>query len=138
MTGMPGEGDAEFDELLSFLRESRIERVGVFPFSPEDGTPAARMPHCDAEEAARRAELVLELQGRILDEFAEAQVGRKLDVLIESRSEAGDAWIGRSWADSPEIDSFVEVIGEAKPGEIVQVSVDRAENGVLYGSVERC
>ncbi len=138
ITGLPGEGEAEFEELLSFLREARIERVGVFPFSPEDGTPAARMPHCDAEEAARRAELVLELQGRILDEFAEAQVGRKLDVLIESRSEAGDAWIGRSWADSPEIDSFVEVIGEAKPGEIVQVSVDRAENGVLYGSVERC
>lgn len=138
ITGLPGESEAEFEELLNFLREARIERVGVFPFSPEEGTPAAAMPHCDADEAARRADLILELQGRILDDFADAQVGRELDVLIESRNEEEDAWIGRSWADSPEVDSFVVVSGDAQPGEIVRVRMERAENGVLYGSVVRC
>ena len=134
ITGLPGEGEAEFEELLDFLQETRIERVGVFPFSPEEGTKAARMEHCDAEEAARRADQVLELQGRILDEFSEAQVGRELDVLIESPwEEDGGLLTGRTWADSPEIDSFVVVEGKAQPGEIVRVQIHRAENGVLFG-----
>ena len=139
IAGLPGEGEAEFQELCSFLREAKIERVGVFPFSPEEGTPAAKMEHCDAEEAARRAELVLELQGEILDRFAEGQVGRTLPVLVEGPYEQdGGLLVGRSWADSPEIDSFVVLEGEAVPGGIVPVHIERAENGVLYGSVERC
>ena len=139
IAGLPGEGEAEFEELCSFLREAKIERVGVFPFSPEEGTPAAKMEHCDAEEAARRAELVLELQGEILDRFAEGLVGRTLPVLIEGPYEQdGGLLVGRSWADSPEIDSFVVLEGEAVPGGIVPVHIERAENGVLYGSVERC
>ena len=136
ITGLPGEGETEFEELLDFLHCARIERAGVFPFSPEEGTPAAKMEHCDAEEAARRAELVLELQGRILDEFAEHQIGRELDVLIEgSWEDDGGLWVGRTWADSPEIDSFAVVDGEAVPGEIVRVRIVRAENGVLFGEV---
>ena len=140
ITGLPGEGEAEFEELLSFLREARIERTGVFPYSPEDGTPAAEMPHCDEDAASRRADLVLELQGRILDEFAEKQVGRDLDVLIEGPWEEDvRLYYGRTWADSPEIDSFVVVEGTCTPGEIVNVHMSHAENGVLYGKVEsRC
>ena len=135
ITGLPGEGEAEFEELLDWLNEVRIERVGVFPFSPEEGTPAAKMEHCDAEEAARRADLVLELQGRILDEFAERQVGRCIPVIIEGPwEEDGGLMTGRSWADSPEIDSFVVVEGDCRPGEIVPVRIARAENGVLFGA----
>lgn len=136
ITGLPGEGEAEFEELLAFLREARIERVGVFPFSPEEGTPAAKMGHCDEETAARRAEQVLELQGRILDEFAEKQIGRFLEVLIEGPWEEDDNLLaGRTWADSPEIDSFAVVEGDAAAGEIVNVKIERTENGVLFGKL---
>ncbi len=133
ITGLPGEGPAEFDELCDFLREARIERVGVFPFSPEEGTPAALMEHVDADEATRRADLILELQGCILDSFATEQIGKKLPVLIERWDESEGFWVGRSWADSPEIDSYVCVDGTCIPGEIESVIIRRAENGVLYG-----
>ncbi len=137
ITGLPGEGEPEFEELLYFLKEARIERVGVFPFSPEEGTPAAKMEHCDEETAQRRAEQVLELQDRILDEFAVRQIGRSLEVLIEGRWEENDSLlVGRTWADSPEIDSFVVVSGESEPGEIVEVRITKAENGVLFGNTE--
>ena len=135
ITGLPGEGEAEFEELLNYLKEAKIERVGVFPFSPEEGTPAARMEHCDAEEASRRADQVLELQGQILDAFAEAQVNQELEVLIEGPwEEDGGLMVGRTWADSPEIDSFAVVGGDVRPGEIVRVQIERAENGVLFGT----
>ena len=135
ITGLPGEGEAEFEELLDYLKEARIERVGVFPFSPEEGTKAAQMEHCDAEEALRRADQVLELQGQILDEFADAQIGRELDVLIEGPwDEDGGLMTGRTWADSPEIDSFAVVDGDVLPGEFVRVRIERAENGVLFGT----
>ena len=137
ITGLPGEGEPEFEELCAFLREARIERVGVFAFSPEEGTPAAEMEHVDSEVASRRAELVLELQGRILDDFAERQVGRTLPVLIERRDEENDCFVGRSWADSPEIDSYVCVTGRCSPGEIIAVSISHAEDGVLYGEAVR-
>ncbi len=138
ITGLPGEGEAEFDELCDFLREARIERVGVFPFSPEEGTPAEKMEHVDAEEAARRADLIMNLQGQFLDEFAEQQVGKTLPVLIERYDAEEKTWIGRSWADSPEIDSFVCIVGHCKPGEIIPVNIRRAENGVLYGEAALC
>ncbi len=136
ITGLPGETEKEYEELCDFLKEARIERVGVFPFSPEEGTPAAEMPHCDETEASRRADCILELQGRILDEFAESMVGKTLEVLIESYDAEESCYIGRSYADSPEIDSFVRVRGICTPGNIVPVDIDGADCGVLLGSVK--
>ncbi len=133
ITGLPGEGEAEFDELCAFLREAKIERAGVFPFSPEEGTPAAEMPHPDADLAAERADAVLALQGEFLDAFAESLVGRTLPVLIEQWDEERGCWIGRSYADSPEIDSFVCVTGSCTPGELTPVRMESAENGILFG-----
>ena len=139
ITGLPGEGEAEFGELKDFLAGARIERVGVFPFSPEEGTPAEKMEHCDAQTAAARAEELLRLQGGILDEFAEGQVGKLLEVLIEGPWEADERlWVGRTWADSPEVDSFAVVEGDCRAGEIVKVRIGRAENGAVFGSVEAC
>ena len=138
ITGLPGEGEDEFEELCSFLRKAGIERAGVFPFSPEEGTPAASMDHCDADEAERRAELIMQLQGEILDRFAERQIGRNLDVLVEGFDADAGCYTGRSWADSPEIDSYVCISGDCTPGEIVPVHIDRAENGVLYGGIVTC
>ena len=135
ITGLPGEGEAEFEELCAFLREAKIERAGVFPFSPEEGTPAEKMPHPDSETAAERAEQIQQLQGRFLDAFAEMQIGRTLEVLIEGFDDDAGCWSGRSYADSPEIDSLVYVEGECAPGEIPDVLIDSAENGILYGHI---
>ncbi len=136
IAGLPGEGEAEFEELCAFLREAKIERVGVFPFSPEEGTPAAKMEHVDFEEAQRRAELIMELQAPIMDEFCASFIGKTLDVLCEGYDEESGQWYGRSYADSPEIDGQVFFKGEGREGELVPVLIDSAEDGLLYGCTE--
>ena len=133
IAGLPGEGEAEFEELCAFLREAKIERVGVFPFSPEEGTPAAKMEHVDFEEAQRRADLIMELQAPIMDEFCASFIGKTLDVLCEGYDEESGQWYGRSYADSPEIDGQVFFEGEGREGELVPVLIDSAEDGLLYG-----
>lgn len=138
IAGLPGEGEAEFEELCEFLREARIERVGVFPFSPEDGTPAAKMPHVDADEAQRRADIILELQAPIMDEFCAGFVGRTLRVLCEGVDDETGLNTGRSYADSPDIDGQVLFSGSAAEGEMVNVLIQSAEDGILFGEVEEC
>ena len=136
IAGLPGEGDAEFEELCTFLREARIERVGVFPFSPEEGTPAAGMEHVDAEEAKRRADLILELQAPIMEDFCAGFVGKTLDVLCEGFDEESGLWYGRSFADSPDIDGQVLFTGPGREGEMVRVSIEKTEDGLLCGAME--
>ena len=133
ITGLPGEGEAEFEELCAFLREARIERAGVFPFSPEEGTPAAAMEHCDLPTALHRAELVRDLQSRIMDDFCASQVGRTLRVLCQDRDEESGMLVGRSAADSPDIDGLVFFDGSCPPGEMTDVLITSAEDGFLYG-----
>ena len=133
IAGLPGEGEAEFEELCEFLREARIERAGVFPFSPEEGTPAARMAHPDPLTAQRRAELIMELQSGIMDEFCESLVGKTLRVLCQDFDEESGLFVGRSWADSPEIDGLVFFEGGCVPGEMTEVLIESAEDGMLYG-----
>ena len=133
ITGLPGEGEAEFEELCAFLKEARIERAGVFPFSPEEGTPAAAMEHPDPLTAQRRAELVMELQARIMDEFCESRIGKTLRVLCQDFDEESGLLVGRSWADSPDIDGLVFFEGDCPPGEMTDVLIDAAEDGFLYG-----
>jgi ribosomal protein S12 methylthiotransferase len=133
ITGLPGEGETEFEELCDFLKEARIERAGVFPFSPEEGTPAAAMEHPDPLTAQRRAELVMELQARIMDEFCESRIGQTLRVLCQDFDEDSGLLVGRSYADSPDIDGLVFFEGSCAPGEMCDVLVDSAEDGFLYG-----
>lgn len=133
ITGLPGEGEEQFEELCTFLREARIERAGVFPYSPEEGTPAAAMPdRCDTEEAERRAGLCMEIQAEIMDEFAASLIGRTLSVLVMGREEDGTLW-GRSEYDSPDIDGRVLISGNAYPGELIRVRVTAADEGDLIG-----
>ena len=136
ITGLPGEGEAEFEELCTFLREYRLERVGVFPFSPEEGTPAAKMEHADEEEARRRADLILELQAPIMEDFCAGFVGQTLDVLCEGHDEDSGLMYGRCYADSPDIDGQVFFAGGAEPGAIVPVVIERTEDGLLYGHLQ--
>ena len=133
IAGLPGEGEAEFEELCDFLREARIERVGVFPFSPEEGTPAAAMEHVDAEIAQRRADLIMELQAPIMEDFCQSFAGQTLRVLYEYYDEESGYHVGRSYADSPDIDGLVLFSGDCQEGDMVDVLIQYSEDGLLYG-----
>lgn len=133
IAGLPGEGEAEFEELCAFLKEARIERAGVFPFSPEEGTPAAKMAHVDSEEARRRADLLMQLQAPIMDEFCQSFVGKTIRVLVTDYDEESQQWVGRCYADSPDIDGEVYFEGTAREGEFSEVLITAAEDGILYG-----
>jgi ribosomal protein S12 methylthiotransferase len=134
IAGLPGEGEAAFEELCEFLRDARIERVGVFPYSPEEGTPAAAMPdRCDEAEANRRAELVMELQAEIMDDWSGNRVGDTLRVLCQD-AEGGYLW-GRSFADSPDIDGKVYFEGDTAPGDFVDVRITGVMDGDLVGEI---
>ena len=133
IAGLPGEGEAEFEELCEFLRRWKLERVGAFAFSPEEGTPAARMDYPDAETAQRRADFIAELQSDVLDAFNASRFDRTLEVLVDDWD--GAYYYGRSYADSPGIDGTVRFASESehRPGEFVQVMILGAEDGDLIG-----
>lgn len=134
ISGLPGEGEPEFEELCCFLKEAKIERVGVFPFSPEEGTPAAKMPHVDYEVAHRRADLIMELQASVMDEFNASLVGKTLEVLCLDYDENEQMWLGRSCYDSPDIDGLVFFEGNGGEGKILDVTITAvSEDGNLIG-----
>ncbi len=133
IAGLPGEGEAEFEELCAFLKEAKIERAGVFPFSPEEGTPAAAMEHVDEETARQRADQILALQQPIMDAFLQGFVGRTLRVLYEYDDEESGLHVGRSYADSPDIDGLVFFSGDCTEGDMVDVVIDETDDGYLYG-----
>ena len=133
ISGLPGEGEAEFEELCEFLKEARIERVGVFPFSPEEGTPAASMPHVDEGEAQRRADLIMELQAPIMDDYCSSFLGKTIKVLYEYYDEEAGYHVGRSYADSPDIDGLVLFSGDCAEGDMVDVLITDTDEGLLIG-----
>ena len=135
ITGLPGEGETEFDELCEFLRELRLERVGAFPFSPEEGTPAAQMEYPDAEVAQKRAQIVETIQSRIMDDYNEAMIGKTLTVLVDGFDEEFEQFYGRPFADSPEIDGRVWIASEEalQEGEFVNICIDGLIDGDLSG-----
>ena len=137
ITGLPGEGEAEFDELCRFLKEQQLERVGAFAFSPEEGTPAERMEHVDAETAAQRAEMVETIQSRIMDAYNDAMIGRTLEVLVDGYDEEIEQYFGRSYADSPDIDGRVWIASDESltEGTFVTVQIDGAVDGDLSGYI---
>lgn len=135
ITGLPGEGEAEFQELCAFLKRAKLERVGAFAFSPEEGTPAAKMEYPDSEVAAQRAEIVEELQSRIMDAYNEAMLGKTLEVLSDGYDPEEDLYYGRTYADSPEIDGRVWFTADrtVKTGSFVSVTVTGVRDGELTG-----
>ena len=137
IAGLPGEGEAEFEELCEFLREQMIERAGVFPFSPEDGTRAALMDHVDAEEAARRAEVAVDVQSDIIDAYNESVLGEEREVLCEGFDGQAQMFYGRSYAESPDIDGRIWfTAGEApEPGNFVTVRLTGVMDGELTGKL---
>ena len=138
ITGLPYEDAAAFDELCRFLREVEIERAGVFPYSPEEGTRAALMENrVDTAEAERRAELVVDVQSRIMDDFNDSRMGEITEVLCEGWDAQAMSYAGRSWAESPDIDGRIYFAAqrEVADGEFVPVRITGSMDGELTGEL---
>ena len=137
ITGLPGESEAEFDELCSFLQEQRLERVGAFPFSPEEGTPAAQMEFVDLDVAMERAQIVEGIQSRIMDDYNTAMIGKTLEVLVDGYDDEYEQFYGRTYADSPDIDGRVWIASEEAlvEGNFVRVTIDGLIDGDLSGYI---
>ena len=137
ITGLPGEGEEEFTELCEFLKEQRLERVGAFAFSPEEGTPAAEMEYVDNEIALQRAQMVETIQSAIMDDYSAAMMGKVLEVLVDGYDEEYEQYYGRTFADSPDIDGRVWIACEddLSEGAFIKVCIDGLVDGDLTGFV---
>ena len=137
--GLPGEGEAEFEELCQFLREEKLQRAGVFQFSPEEGTLAAAMDdQVDPDVAQRRVELVVDLQSRVMDEYNEQRLGTVMEVLCEGFDSQAGCYVGRTYADSVEIDGHVyfTAAGLVLAGSFVNVRITGTMDGDLTGEID--
>lgn len=138
ITGFPGETDAQFETLVEFVERHRFERMGVFTYSLEPGTPAARLPDQVPEpvKEARRDRL-MEVQQQIAFDWNERQVGRRIPVLIDRQVEGQrSAWIGRSAADAPDVDSVIyvtETDSRLYPGAMVDTEIVQFQAYDLVG-----
>ncbi|WP_318271267.1 30S ribosomal protein S12 methylthiotransferase RimO [Gulbenkiania mobilis] len=134
IVGFPGETEADFEELLAFLREARLDRVGCFTYSPVDGAAANALPGSVPEEIkeARKARF-MEVQAEISAAKLAAKVGRTMQVLIDEIDDEGTA-IGRTYADAPEIDGlvFIEDSAGLAPGAFANVSIVDASEHDLW------
>jgi ribosomal protein S12 methylthiotransferase len=130
IVGFPGETDEEFEELVEFVRESRFERVGVFPYSYEPDTPATRLDgHLPEEVKQERRDRLMEAQQEVAFRWSGEQIGRELDVIIDGPDpEVPGHALGRGYADAPDIDGLVRVKGKRlHAGDIVRVKVTGAD-----------
>ncbi len=133
LVGFPGEDDAAFANLKTFVTEAKFDRLGVFTYSPEDHTPGATMtPRVSRRRASERRAELMALQQPISQERNQGLVGREIDVLVEGRR-GGDV-IGRSWRDAPDIDGSVIIHGaEAAPGAFLRTRIIEAQPYDLVG-----
>ncbi|MCA9034612.1 MAG: 30S ribosomal protein S12 methylthiotransferase RimO [Planctomycetaceae bacterium] len=136
IAGFPGETDEQFEELRQFVIDTRFERMGVFTYSLEPGTPAERLDgHLPEDVKVARCDELMQIQQQIAFEHADSLVGYELDVLIDEQLEEG-VWAGRSFADAPEIDSNVIVTGgELSPGDMIPVEIIERQDYDLVGIV---
>ena len=137
IAGLPYEGEAELEELAQFIREMRIERAGIFTFSPEEGTRAALMDHVDTEEAQRRTEILVDVQSDIIDEYNESILGEEREVLCEGFDPQAQMFFGRSYAESPDIDGriYFTADGEVESGTFVTVRFTGVMDGEITGEL---
>ena len=134
VVGFPGETEEDFQYLLDWLSEARLDRVGAFRFEPVEGAAANALPDPVPEEVKEeRYARIMELTARISAEKLAAKVGSTIDVLIDLVDEDGAT--GRSKADAPEIDGEVHLrdAGHLAPGDIVRVHVEDADEHDLFG-----
>lgn len=139
ITGFPGETEEQFNRLAEFVNEMGFDRLGCFPYSEEEGTPAAEM-ECQIDEEIRehRAEIIMEQQSVIAEKKNNALIGRTLEVVTEGFDRYGECWFGRSSADAPEIDGKIFFTAPDKkpfPGCFVKVRIDDVLDYDLIGEI---
>lgn len=136
IVGFPGETEAHFQHLLAFVQRHEFDHVGVFTFSPEEGTPAFSLPNQLPQDVMdERRDRLMQVQQPISLRRNQAQVGRVVDVLIEQENPETDELIGRSARFSPEVDGLVYVQGDARLGSMATVEITGADIYDLYGQI---
>ena len=140
MVGFPGETEERFRELCDFIREAKFDRLGVFPFSPEEGTPAARLKDSIPQEVVKsRIEEIMEIQAENSRDLNKELVGKTVPVIVEGLHPETDLLLsGRTPTMAPDVDGQVLINkGSAMVGEIVPVQITEAHTYDLVGSIER-
>ena len=138
ISGFPGESNEHFNETLDFVKRMKFERLGVFPYSAEEGTVATTLPEqVDEEVKQDRRDAIMSLQQGISSDFLKKHVGKTLRVLIEGKIADEDAYIGRSYMDAPGVDGciFVQYSGELLSGDFVDVKITGSSEYDLIGEL---
>lgn len=139
IAGFPGETEEEFTELCEFAKEAKFQRMGCFPYSVEEGTPAAEFPNqIDEETKAHRAEVIMDQQSYIMDEYLESQIGKEMEILCEGYDRYAECYFGRGYCDAPDVDTvtFFTTTGEKpKVGEFYKVEITDFIDSSLVGEI---
>lgn len=138
ITGFPGETQEEFQELLDFIRQAKFERLGVFTYSLEPGTPAARLDgHLSEEVKKERQDTLMAAQQEVAFAWNQQQTGKEMETIIDSADpEIPGQFLGRTFADAPDIDCTIRVKGKGvRPGDIVRVKITGSDGYDLAGRV---
>lgn len=138
IVGFPGEGESQFKSLLDFVMEIQFDHLGAFKYSPEEKTPAARLPDSIPESVKEeRLRTLMELQKKISLKKYRKMVGRRMEVLVEGPDRQGEILRGRLKMQAPEIDGCVFLKGKAEPGDWVGAQITQALPYDLIGHIER-
>lgn len=136
ITGFPGETDKDHEELKDFIKKMRFDRLGVFPYSKEEGTPAAkRKDQILKKVKTKRQKELMHIQQQIAFENAEGMIGRVLDVMVEGKLVEEDVFLGRSYMDTPKVDGYIFFYGQDEylSGDFVRVKIMEAKGYDLIG-----
>ncbi len=138
LLGFPGESEKDFEELCEFIKETKFDRLGAFPYSAEEGTPAAEMENqIDEQVKQDRYDLVMRIQGEISAEKNESMLGKTLDVVCEGYDMVSEIYYGRSALDAPDIDGKIYFSAEraVEEGEFVKVKIGNVLDYDLLGDL---
>ncbi len=139
ITGFPGETEEDFEILSQFVNDARFDRLGCFSYSPEDGTPAEKLPdRVDAEAAVRRGEIIMDQQYGIFTDKLEALLGKTVQCVVEGYDPYSDSYSGRTWMDAPEIDSTINFVSDKELGigEAVEILITSTDEYDLIGTAD--
>jgi len=139
ITGFPGETEQDFEDLCTFIKEVQFDRLGCFPYSAEDGTPAAEFDgQLDDEVKRRRADVIMEEQMGIMEARNRKKIGKTLEALVEGFDKQNKLYYGRTAADAPDIDGKVYFTSEQKlhEGDFVKVTIEDVMEYDLIGRVQ--
>lgn len=140
IVGFPGETREQFEKLVHFVEQNKLERVGVFPWSPEEGTPAEKLPgRIDEDEVQARIEELMLAQQQVAFDWNRSRIGSEVDVLIDEICPETASTLGRSYAEAPEIDSIIRLPeGAAGVGEMVRCTITETDDYDLVAEPLRC